>query len=86
MAKPNTTDTDRAVHTIIMFADGCTRGNARFHPSVDRDSIEVGAKIAGPNTPILWPRADGDYPEAPEPMPEQILAIAPIGVFPSCDT
>jgi ectoine hydroxylase-related dioxygenase (phytanoyl-CoA dioxygenase family) len=83
MAKPNTTNTDRAVHTMIMFADGCTRGNARFHPSVDRDGIEVGAKIAGPNTPILWPRTVGDYPEAPAPMPEQILAIAPVGVFPT---
>jgi hypothetical protein len=68
---------------VIMFADGCTRSTAHFHPSVDRDGIEVGAKIAGPNTPILWPRAPGDYPEAPAPMPEQILAIAPIGVFPA---
>ena len=83
MAKPNTTDTDRAVHTVIMFGDGCTRSTAHFHPSVDRDGIEVGAKIAGPNTPILWPRPPGDYPDAPAPMPEHILAIAPTGVFPA---
>src|SRR5262249_24560395 len=46
MAKPNSTDRDRAVHTVIYFADGCTRRNAAFHPSVDRDGIAVGAPIA----------------------------------------
>ena len=51
MAKPNTTDVDRPVHTMIMFADGCTRGSKMFHFAVDRDAIEVGAAIRGSGTP-----------------------------------
>jgi ectoine hydroxylase-related dioxygenase (phytanoyl-CoA dioxygenase family) len=82
MAKPNTTDTDRPVHTVIMFADGCTRSAAHFHPSVDRDGIAVGAPIAGACTPIVWPRADDEYPVPPPPFPEPILELAPTGVFP----
>ena len=65
MAKPNTTDHDRAVHTVIYFADGCTRRNASFHFSVDRDAIDVGAPIAGACTPIVWPRAAGDAARSP---------------------
>jgi ectoine hydroxylase-related dioxygenase (phytanoyl-CoA dioxygenase family) len=82
MAKPNTTDVDRAVHTVIYFADGCTRRNAMFHPSVDRDGIEVGAPIAGACTPVVWPRAEADpYPTPPPPLPEAVRnAVAP-GLF-----
>ena len=82
MAGPNTTAEDRAVHTIIYLADGCTRRNARWHPSVDRDGIEVGAPIAGACTPIVWPRADGDLPAPPPPFPAEILGIAGTGVLP----
>jgi ectoine hydroxylase-related dioxygenase (phytanoyl-CoA dioxygenase family) len=82
MAKPNTTDTDRAVHTMIMFADGCTRGTRMFHFSVDRDAIEVGAVIDGLATPILWPRAPGDFPPVPPAMTEQVRQIAPVGLLP----
>jgi hypothetical protein len=82
LAKPNTTATDRAVHTVIMFADGCTRGSTRWHPSVDRDGIEVGALIAGPCTPIVWPRPDGDLPAPPEPLSDALRRAAPIGIFP----
>jgi ectoine hydroxylase-related dioxygenase (phytanoyl-CoA dioxygenase family) len=82
MAKPNTTDDDRAVHTVIYFADGCTRRNANFHFSVDRDAIEVGGAIAGPCTPIVWPRADGDLPAPPPPMPDAITALARGGLLP----
>jgi ectoine hydroxylase-related dioxygenase (phytanoyl-CoA dioxygenase family) len=82
MAKPNTTDRDRAVHTVIYFADGCTRRNAAFHFSVDRDGIEVGAPIAGPCTPIVWPRPDGDLPAPPPPMPEVLLQLARNGLLP----
>jgi ectoine hydroxylase-related dioxygenase (phytanoyl-CoA dioxygenase family) len=82
LAKPNVTDTDRAVHTVIMFADGCTRGRDFFHPSVDRDGIPVGAAIAGTCTPILWPRAADEYPAPPPPVPEVIRAHAPIGLMP----
>ena len=82
MAKPNTTDADRAVHTVIYLADGCTRRNAMWHPSVDRDGIEVGAPIAGACTPLVWPRADGDLPAPPPPIPEEIRAIAGTGTLP----
>ena len=82
MAKSNTTATDRAVHTMIMFADGCTRGTRMFHFSVDRDAIEVGAVIDGLATPILWPRAPGDFPPVPPAMTEQVRQIAPVGLLP----
>lgn len=83
LAKPNVTDTDRAVHTIIMFADGCTRGTTGFHVSVDRDGIEVGAPIAGACTPIVWPRAARDLPAPPPPVPEHLHAFAAPGTFPA---
>jgi hypothetical protein len=82
MAKPNTTDIDRPVHTMIMFADGCTRGTRMFHFSVDRDAIEVGSVIDGLATPILWPRAPGDLPQLPPPMTDQVRHIAPVGLLP----
>jgi ectoine hydroxylase-related dioxygenase (phytanoyl-CoA dioxygenase family) len=82
MAKPNTTAEDRAVHTIIYFADGCTRRNTNWHPSVDRDGIEVGAPIAGACTPMVWPRAPGDLPAPPPPIPETIRTIAGAGTLP----
>jgi ectoine hydroxylase-related dioxygenase (phytanoyl-CoA dioxygenase family) len=83
MAKPNTTDTDRAVHTMIMFADGCTRGSTLFHMSVDRDGIAVGAPIRGACTPIIWPRPDRDVPAPPPPVPAEIRKLAPTGVLPA---
>ena len=83
MAKPNTTDLDRAVHTVIYFADGCTRRNEAFHPSVDRDGIAVGAPIAGPCTPMIWPRADGSLPDPPPPVPDVLHQFAAKGTFPS---
>ncbi len=83
MAKPNTTDTDRAVHTVIMFADGCTRGSKLFHMSVDRDGIAVGDAIRGPCTPIIWPRPAGDLPAPPPPVPDEIRKLAPTGVLPA---
>jgi ectoine hydroxylase-related dioxygenase (phytanoyl-CoA dioxygenase family) len=83
MAKPNTTGTDRAVYTVIMFADGCTRGSKRFHMSVDRDGITVGAPIRGACTPIIWPRPDGDVPAPPPPVPAEIRKLAPTGVLPA---
>jgi ectoine hydroxylase-related dioxygenase (phytanoyl-CoA dioxygenase family) len=65
LARPNVTDSVRRVHTIIYFADGSTRGLPQPHPCVDRDGIEVGQRIDGPVTPIVWPRPDGDYPAPP---------------------
>ena len=54
-----------------------------FHFAVDRDGIEVGAVIDGPRTPILWPRAAGDYPPPPDPFPDGVHQIAPIGLLPA---
>jgi ectoine hydroxylase-related dioxygenase (phytanoyl-CoA dioxygenase family) len=65
LAGANTTDRTRRVHTMIYFADGSTRGYPTPHPSVDRDGIEVGQVIAGPVTPIVWPRPAGDLPPVP---------------------
>jgi hypothetical protein len=83
MAKPNRTDTDRAVHTVIMFADGCTRSSRHFHPSVDRDGVRVGEAIRGACTPIVWPRGEGDFPTPPLPVPTAVSKLAPIGVLPT---
>ncbi len=65
LARPNRTDRVRRVHTIIYFADGCTRGARHGHPSVDRAGIEVGQPIRSDVTPVAWPRADTDPPLPP---------------------
>lgn len=65
LAKPNVSDRDRAVHTIIYFPDGSTRGYPFDHFSVDRSGIQVGQKIDGDATPIVWPRPDGELPDPP---------------------
>lgn len=65
LANPNTTDRDRAVHTVIYFPDGSTRGYPHPHFSVDRNGIEVGEPIDGDATPIAWPRPLGDVPARP---------------------
>jgi ectoine hydroxylase-related dioxygenase (phytanoyl-CoA dioxygenase family) len=64
-AHPNTTGRDRAVHTIIYFADGNTRGYPFPHFAVDRGGIEVGQAINSDVTPIAWPRPAGDLPATP---------------------
>jgi len=66
LALANQTDQVRRVHTMIYFADGCTRGSPFPHFSVDRDGIEVGHPIAGKVTPIAWPRPAGDLPPTPK--------------------
>jgi ectoine hydroxylase-related dioxygenase (phytanoyl-CoA dioxygenase family) len=65
LANANTTDRDRAVHTIIYFPDGHTRGYPFPHFAVDRGGIEVGQAIDSDVTPIAWPRPDGDLPPVP---------------------
>ena len=54
-AKSNVSNYDRIVHTAIFFADGCTRGDDKFHFSVDRSKIKVGEKIDSDVTPIAFP-------------------------------
>jgi len=64
-ADGNGTDRDRAVHTIIYFRDGNTRGYPNPHFAVDRAGIEVGQPIRSDVTPIAWPRPAGDLPPVP---------------------
>ena len=66
LAGPNMTDRDRAVHTIIYFPDGSTRGYPNAHFAVDRGGIDVGDKIDSDVTPVIWPRPDGDLPPTPK--------------------
>ena len=84
LAKPNTTDRDRAVHTIIYFPDGSTRGYPFAHFSVDRGSIAVGEVIDSDATPIAWPRpAESPIPPLPA-VPLRIGGpIAPKVIEPS---
>lgn len=78
LAKPNTTDQPRSVHTMIYFADGCTRGSDDPHPAVDRPGIAVGAPIASDVTPVAWPRPTGDLPPRPaEPWPQPGRRVPP---------
>ena len=65
LAAPNVTGSDRAVHTVIYFPDGSTRGYPYPHFAVDRCGIEVGERIDGDVTPIVWPRPEGDLPPRP---------------------
>jgi ectoine hydroxylase-related dioxygenase (phytanoyl-CoA dioxygenase family) len=65
MAGPNKSGHTRRVHTMIYFRDGATRTKAYVHPSVDRPGIKVGEAIASDLTPIVWPRAMGDWPKPP---------------------
>tara|TARA_B100001175_G_scaffold313668_1_gene321648 strand:- start:240 stop:1091 length:852 start_codon:yes stop_codon:yes gene_type:complete len=57
-AKPNLSNKDRIVHTAIFFADGSTRGDDKFHFSVDRPEIKVGQKIESDVTPLAYPIRD----------------------------
>ena len=63
-AKQNKSEKDRLVYTVIFFADGCTRGDDRFHFSVDRSEIKVGEKIDSDVTPIAFPI--DSIPDRPE--------------------
>ena len=83
LAKPNRSPRMRRAYTAIYFKDGCTRGNERPHPSVDRDQIPVGAPISGLATPVVWPLAGAGYP-APGPWPdsERLTALRGLGLIP----
>jgi ectoine hydroxylase-related dioxygenase (phytanoyl-CoA dioxygenase family) len=83
LAGPNTTATDRAVHTIIYFPDGSTRGYPYPHFAVDRSGIEVGRAIDGDVTPIAWPRPDGDLPSRPAVALTVPTGIANTGLVPT---
>jgi ectoine hydroxylase-related dioxygenase (phytanoyl-CoA dioxygenase family) len=82
LAGPNATTQDRAVHTIIYFPDGSTRGYPYGHFAVDRGGIEVGDRIDSDVTPIVWPRDDLPLtPAVPFTLPAGIAnsGAAPLG-------
>jgi len=85
MALPNQSGITRRAYTAIYFADGCTRGGERSHPSVDRTGIAIGAPIDGSATPIAWPLPGGAFPE-PGPWPdtgdERFRRSAALGIIP----
>jgi ectoine hydroxylase-related dioxygenase (phytanoyl-CoA dioxygenase family) len=64
-ATANTTDRDRAVHTVIYFPDGNTRSHPSPHFAVERPGIPIGAPIRSDVTPVVWPRRPGDLPPTP---------------------
>jgi ectoine hydroxylase-related dioxygenase (phytanoyl-CoA dioxygenase family) len=67
-AGPNDSGETRRAHTAIYFADGSTRAEIpRWHPSVERGAIEVGAPIDSVFTPLAYPLPDGQLPETPPP-------------------
>lgn len=83
VARANTSSHVRRVHTVIYFADGCTRGSTRFHMSVDRAGIAVGDPIVSDVTPIAWPRSAGSpLPRPPEPLRLDGAGSAPPGLLP----
>ncbi|HLI80848.1 MAG TPA: phytanoyl-CoA dioxygenase family protein [Candidatus Binataceae bacterium] len=65
LAGANRSTRTRRVHTMIYFRDGATRTKPYAHPSVDRPGIKVGEAIDSELTPIVWPRAIGDWPVPP---------------------
>jgi ectoine hydroxylase-related dioxygenase (phytanoyl-CoA dioxygenase family) len=85
-ALPNRSPLVRRAYTAIYFADGCTRGGDRPHPSVDRDCISDGAPITGLATPIAWPLPGGKLPE-PGPWParddERFQRSKRLGIIPA---
>ena len=83
LAHPNTTARDRAVHTIIYFPDGSTRGYPHPHFCVDRGGIEVGDPIDSDATPNAWPRPNGDLPPTPATPIAVPAGIANLGAVPT---
>ena len=65
LAGANKSPRTRRVHTMIYFRDGATRTKPYAHPSVDRPGIKMGDAIDSDLTPIVWPRAIGDWPKPP---------------------
>jgi ectoine hydroxylase-related dioxygenase (phytanoyl-CoA dioxygenase family) len=82
LARPNRTDRVRQVHTVIYFADGCTRTPAGQHPSVDRAGIEPGSAIRSDVTPVVWPR-DPDEPIATPPPIVGAKTLRLLGILPT---
>jgi ectoine hydroxylase-related dioxygenase (phytanoyl-CoA dioxygenase family) len=82
LARPNRTGGVREVHTVIYFADGCTRGPQGQHPAVDRAGIEPGAAIRSDVTPVVWPRDPGEPVTTPPPI-VGARTLRRLGILPS---
>ena len=82
LARPNRTDRVRQVHTMIYFADGCTRAPAGQHPSVDRAGIDPGSAIRSDVTPVVWPRGP-DEPIATPPPIVGAKTLRLLGILPT---
>jgi len=83
LAKSNRSNRMRRVHTMIYFRDGATRTKPYLHPSVDRAGIKVGDPIASDLTPIVWPRAAGDWPIPPRmPLTPVMVKLNAYGAMP----
>jgi ectoine hydroxylase-related dioxygenase (phytanoyl-CoA dioxygenase family) len=68
LARPNRTRGVRQVHTVIYFADGCTRTTSGQHPAVDRAGIRPGEPIRSDVTPVVWPRDPAEPIATPPPI------------------
>ena len=80
-AKPNITQKDRPVFTIIFFEDGSTRKNDQFHFSVDRAKIGIGDEIKSDVTPLAFPLKS--LPNRPmEPISNEFVFPKSIGLLP----
>jgi len=80
-AKPNLSNEDRLVYTIIFFADGSTRESDQFHFSVDRPGIEPGQAIVSDVTPLAYPLKE--LPSAPKtPIQETFNFLQELGLLP----
>jgi ectoine hydroxylase-related dioxygenase (phytanoyl-CoA dioxygenase family) len=82
LARPNRTDRVRRVHTVIYFADGCTRAAGGTHPSVDRAGIAAGEPIRSDVTPLAWPRPAGEPLPAPPPPIAGARTLKRLGILP----
>ena len=83
LAKPNRSNRTRRVHTMIYFRDGATRTKPYLHPSVDRAGIKVGEAIDSDLTPMVWPRAGGDWPIPPRmPLTPVMVKLNAYGAMP----
>lgn len=64
-AGANLTDAMRRVFTIVYMAEGYRRAKPWPVFPLDRAGVEVGELMEGEGMPLIWPRAEGDWPDPP---------------------
>ena len=80
-AKPNDSNEDRIVHTVIFFEDGSKRSDNKFHFSVDRPGIKAGQAIRSDVTPLAYPIES--LPSAPKnKISDDFLGYKVLGLLP----